>query len=139
MPLVNFSYIELISDETNQSKLGLEYSFIDKNKHIKKNLAVNFESLADKVTKSLENCKHDNIRELPREYEDIFIKNIYQAGDNTYKNLKRTINDPNIAVVSGDKESCIVIMNRSDYFEKLQHMIDEGIQNGVYIVTEDIS
>ena len=30
-------------------------------------------------------------------------------------------------------------MNRSDYFEKLQHMIDEGIQNGVYIVTEDIS
>ena len=139
MPLVNFSYIELISDETNQSKLGLEYSFIDKNKHIKKNLAVNFESLADKVTKSLENCKHDNIRELPREYEDVFIKNIYQTGDNTYKNLKRTINDPNIAVVSGDKESCIVIMNRSDYFEKLLHMIDEGIQNGVYIVTEDRS
>ena len=139
MPLVNFSYIELTSDDTNQSKLGLEYSFIDKNKHIKKNLAVNFESLADKVTKSLENCKHDNIRELPREYEDIFIKSIYQAGDNTYKNLKRTINDPNIAVVSGDKESCIVIMNRSHYFEKLQHMIDEDIQNGVYIVTEDIS
>ena len=28
-------------------------------------------------------------------------------------------------------------MNRSDYFKKLQHTIDEGIQNGVYIVTED--
>ena len=28
-------------------------------------------------------------------------------------------------------------MNRSDYFNKLQHMIDEGIQNGVDIVTED--
>ena len=28
-------------------------------------------------------------------------------------------------------------MNRSDYFKNLQHTIDEGIQNGVYIVTED--
>ena len=28
-------------------------------------------------------------------------------------------------------------MNRSDYFNKLQHMIDEGVQNGVDIVTED--
>ena len=71
-----------------------------------------------------------------RAYLDIFTKNIY-ATHNTYKNLKRIINNPNIAAVSGDKESCIVIMNRSDYFKKLQHMIDEGIQNGVYIVTKD--
>ena len=47
------------------------------------------------------------------------------------------LNEPNIAVVSGDKESSVLIMNRSDYFNKLQHMIDEGIQNGVDIVTED--
>ena len=45
---------------------------------------------------------------------DIFTKNIYATCDNTYKNLKSIINDPNIAVVSGDKESCSVIMNRSD-------------------------
>ena len=71
-----------------------------------------------------------------RVYLDIFTKNIY-ATHNTYKNLKRIINNPNIAAVSGDKESCIVIMNRSDYFKKLQHMIDEGIQNEVYIITKD--
>ena len=47
------------------------------------------------------------------------------------------LNEPNIAVVSGDKESSVLIMNRSDYFNKLQHMIDEGVQNGVDIVTED--
>ena len=29
-----------------------------------------------------------------------------------------------------------MIMERSDYFKKLQHIIDEDIQNGVYIVTE---
>ena len=109
---------------------------IDKNKHIKKNLAANFESLADKVTENLENCKCEGFHELLRAYLDIFTKNIY-ATHNTYKNLKRIINDPNIAAVFGDKESFIVILNRSDFFKKLQHMIDEGIQNGVYIVTKD--
>ena len=77
------------------------------------------------------------MKNLLKAYLDIFTKNIYAIFDNTYKNLKRIINDPNIAVVSGDKESCIVIINHSDYFKKLLHMIDEGIQNGVYIVPED--
>ena len=72
-----------------------------------------------------------------RAYVDIFAKNIYATRDNTYKNSKGIINDQSIALVSGDKESCVVIINRSDYFKKLQHMIDEGIQNGVYIITED--
>ena len=58
LQLINFSYIELTSEETNPFKLGLEYSFIDKNKHIKKNLTANFESLVDKITDNLENCKH---------------------------------------------------------------------------------
>ena len=57
LQLINFSYIELTSEETNPFKLGLEYSFFDKNKHIKKNLAANFESLVDKITDNLENCK----------------------------------------------------------------------------------
>ena len=67
----------------------------------------------------------------------MFTKNIYATCAKTYKNLKCIINDPNIAFVSGDKESCVVIINRSDYFKKLQHTTDEGIQDGVYIVTED--
>ena len=36
-----------------------------------------------------------------------------------------------------DKESCVDIINCSGYFKKLQRMIDEGIENGAYIVTED--
>ena len=136
-PLINLSYIELTSDETNQFKLGLEYSFIDKNKHIKKNLHANVESLADKVTENLENGKREGFHELLRAYVDIFTKNIHATRDNTYKNLKRIINDTNIAVVSGYKESCVVIMNRSDYFKKLKLMIDESVHNLVYIVTKD--
>ena len=46
-------------------------------------------------------------------------RKIYATLNNTYKNLKSIINDPNIAVVPGDKELCVVIMNRSDYFKIL--------------------
>ena len=91
--------------------------------------------MADKVTENLENCIREDSHKLLRAYGDSFTKNIYATHDNTYKNLKSIINDRNI-VVSWDKGSYVVIMNHNDYFKKLQHMIDEGIENGVYIVTE---
>ena len=53
-PLINLSSIESISDETNQFKFGLHYSFVDKNKNIKKYLAANFEPLVDKITENLD-------------------------------------------------------------------------------------
>ena len=65
-PLINVSYIALTFKQTNQFKLGLKYSFIDKNKHIKKKLAANFEWLADKVTNNLENGKREDFHELLR-------------------------------------------------------------------------
>ena len=40
-PLINLSSIELTSDEINQFKLRLHYSFVDKNKNIKMHLAAN--------------------------------------------------------------------------------------------------
>ena len=40
-------------------------------------------------------------------------------------------------IIPGDKDSCIVIMNKADYHNKLQEMIDDGIKNGTYTPTED--
>ena len=40
-------------------------------------------------------------------------------------------------VLSGDKDSSVVIMQRADYVKKLETMIEEGIANGKYVVTED--
>ena len=79
-------YIELTADETKQFRLRLEYSLIDKNRHIKNNLAANFESLPDKVTENLEDCKCEYSNEFLHSYVDIFTKNIYATRDNTYKN-----------------------------------------------------
>ena len=44
-----------------------------------------------------------------------------------------------MVVVSGDKESCVVLIDKTDYQDKLQKMVDDGIINGIYKVAEDKS
>ena len=136
-PLINLSSIELTSDEINQFKFGLHYSFVDKNKNIEKHLAANFESLADKITENLDSHKWEDFHEFLRAYVDIFTKNVYATTDYTYKHLKRIVKDLNLLVVSGDIESCVVIMSKSDYQNKMQQMINDGIRDGIYKVTVD--
>ena len=38
-----------------------------------------------------------------------------------------------------DKDSCVVILKTSDYDKELQSMIDEGITNGTYAPTTDLT
>ena len=88
-------------------------------KNIKKHLASNFESLADKITENFDSHKREDFYEFLRAYLNIFTKNIYATTDYTKKHLKRIIKEPNLAVVLGDKESCVVIINKSDYQNKM--------------------
>ena len=63
-------------------------------------------------------------------YADIFTNNIYATKYYTYHNLCGMIQNKDIAVVKGDKDSSIVIMKKSDYVTKLDTMIDDGIMRG---------
>lgn len=137
IPIINLGNIELTERERCTLSFGLDHSFIDKNKNVKTYLAANFESLAESVEKSLKPEKREQFHEFLRAYTDIFTKNVYAAKDYTYYNLKRLIKNNNVAIVPGDKESCVVIMKRSDYMTKMQNMIDEGIENGIYEETTD--
>ena len=47
------------------------------------------------------------------------------------------INNDKLAIVSGDKDSCVVIMTREDYNDKLEAMLNDGISKGIYAHTED--
>ena len=114
-PIINLSNIGLTLEESKQLNLGLEYSFVDKNKNIKKFLAANFESIADRITDNLQSDKQESFREFLRAYVDIFTKSVYTTTDYTYKHLKRIINDKNLVVVSGDNESCVVLIDKTDY------------------------
>ena len=53
-PILNLSNINLTLEDSKQLNLGLEYSFVDKNKNIKKFLAANFQSIADRITDNLQ-------------------------------------------------------------------------------------
>ena len=48
----------------------------------------------------------------------------------TFKSFTNLSNNENIVVIADDKEPCTVILNKLDYINKINKMIDEGIANG---------
>ena len=70
-------------------------------------------------------------------YRDIFTKNVFQTKDYTYHNLKTLIQEKNVVAMKGKKDSLVVILNNTDYIEKLENMVKEGIDKGTYTLTED--
>ena len=52
--------------------------------------------------------------------------------DHTYNNLKQLIKSKTLCVLSGDKNSCVILMNKQDYIQKLEAMLEEGIKRGTY-------
>ena len=86
----------------------------------------------------LQRAKHlQHFHEFLRGYTDIFSNNIYATKDYTYHNLRGMIQNKDIIVVKGDKDSSVVIMKKSDYVTKLDTMIDDGIIKGTYVETTD--
>ena len=85
VPIVNLTSRILSERERMQLGLGLEQSFINKNKNRRKYLAANLESINQKVPK----CP-------------------------TYNNLRHLINDPDTCIISADKDFCVVILKRTD-------------------------
>ena len=137
LKLINLSDYGLSEVERKQLQLGLEYSFVNKNRDLKKNLAANLETLASRASSFVDHTKLEDFHKFLRAYTGIFTKIIYATKDYTYKNLKNLIENKDLVVISGDKDSCVVILKRGDYDKKLQNMIDEGITNGTYAPTAD--
>ena len=136
-PIINLSNYNISSQETQQLKLGLHYCFVDKNKDFQRFLAANIESLADSIKRNINHKNLEHFHEFLRGYTDIFTNNIYATKDYTYHNLRGMIQNKDIVVVKGDKDSSVVIMKKSDYVTKLDTMIDDGIIKGTYVETID--
>ena len=63
--------------------------------------------------------------------------NLYTKPDYTYKILQKLTTDSNLVVLSGDKDSSVIIMERELYVTKIERMIKDGIKKGRYTETED--
>ena len=59
--------------------MGLEFSLVDKNKHLKK-------QLADRASDCIHRQNPENFHEFLRAYTDIFTKNVHATKDFTYSN-----------------------------------------------------
>ena len=114
--------------ERSQLELGLEYSCINKSKNERKFLSANLKSICQRVDKDIDQGMKEEFHVFLRGCTDIFIKNMNNTKDHTYSNLKGLIKNKNLCVLSGDKDSCVIIMNKQDYIQKLQDMINEGIK-----------
>ena len=63
-PIINLSSIEFTLEESKQLNLCLEYSFVDKNKNVKKFLATNFKSIADRIPDNIQSDLRENYQEM---------------------------------------------------------------------------
>ena len=71
-------------------------------------------------------------------FTDIFTKNVFQTKDCTYHYLKNLIQEKDVVVkLQGDKDLLVVILSKTNYIEKLENMVKEGIDKGTYTLTED--
>ena len=55
----------------------------------------------------------------------------------THCNLRHLIQNNDIALLAGDNDSLVVVMNKKDFILKVGNMINEGIQQGKYEWTND--
>ena len=94
-------------------------------------------SLAESVKSNINHKNLEHFHEFLHGYTDIFSNNIYATKDYTYHNLRGMIQNKDIVVVKGDKDSSVATMKKSDYVTKLGTMIDDGIMKSTHLETTD--
>ena len=116
--VINLSAHQLTLTKKSQLRPGLEYSFLDKNKNRGKFQAANLESVCQRVDDEINQKPKEDLHEFIRGYTDIFMKNVDDSKDYTYKIFKL------------DKDSSVIIIDKNDYINKRESMINEGIDKG---------
>ena len=134
VPVINLSSQVL---ETKPLKYGLHLSFTDKKKFVKRNVAVELESLAASLDHHVEQSNKEAFHEYLRSCTNIITKNIYTDKDDTFTSLQKLRKNKDIIILSVGKESCTVMLNKSDYVRKVDQMIEDCITEGNYIETSD--
>ena len=118
-------------------KKGFNHSFVNKHKGNRRNLALELESLAEKAETFVPDKEKEAFHEYLRKITNTLSMNVEHAKDNTFKSVKELRENHNITILTGDKDSSVVILDKADYQSVVQKLIDEGIESGKYVPTED--
>ena len=98
---------------------GLHHSYTNKNKYMKHDIAVEFEILSTILDPFVNQSSKETFHEYLRSSTKVIDNNVYQDSDNTFKPLNKLWNNSNIIILSTDKETCTVILNRIDFIKKV--------------------
>ena len=84
----------------------------------------------ESVALSLDNYVDVSMKETFHEFlrsSTNMSNNIYSEKDNTVKLLSPLIKNDKIVILAADKETCTVILNKSDYIKKVNKIIKEDM------------
>ena len=81
VPIINLSDYRLSEIQQKQLRLGLEYSFVNKNQGLKKIFTANLETIANQALLFVNQTKLQNFHEFLLEYTDIFTKTLHATKD----------------------------------------------------------
>ena len=135
VPIINLSSVQSI--DISPFEYGLKQCFADKNKYIKKDITVEFEHLCSSVDKDISPDDKENFHEFLRSATNTFTQTVFRTKDNAYNLLKRLKTNKDIILLSGDKDSSVVILGTECYKEKINRLINDGISKGVYVIEEN--
>ena len=95
------------------------------------------ESVEVRLDKYVDVSMKETFYKILRSSTNIISSNIYSEEDSTVKLLSPLAKSDKIVVLTADKESCTVILNKSVCIRNVNNIIEEGIEQGEYIETED--
>ena len=108
-------------------KKGLNHSFVNKHKDIRRNLALELESFAEKAETFVPDEKKEAFHEYLRKITNTLSMNVEHAKDNTFKLLKELRENHKITILTDSKDSSVVILDKADYQSVVQKLIEEKV------------
>ena len=101
VPIINLSNQDV---NTKVLEKGLHHIFINKNKYIQRDLAVELESLAERLDNKVLQENKECFHEFLRGTTSRFSQNIYHSKDNYFRATKELRENKSIVILSGDKD-----------------------------------
>lgn len=97
VPVINLSSFDDL--DTRLLRYGVDHCFINKNRYVKHDLAVEFENLASVLDKNVIPEKKEAFHEFLRSYTNRFSQNVFQTKNDTFRKLS--------ALRAKNKKNCV--------------------------------
>ena len=125
VPVKNLSDYDI---DTSSLKYGSHHSFIHKKKFSQRDFAFELESLVKTVDELVTPEQKGESHEFLQHITELLSQNAYYTKDNTFKETHKIRNNNNVVILPGDKDSSVIIMNRSDYTKMVHQCYNKLFQ-----------